>query len=140
MTIAILGSRSIPETSKELNVVSTFVLSHIKMENIECIISGGAEGADQLGYLFYRINRNKIPEYREFGPQWDSYSGHQAAYVRNKTIIQQCEMIFIFWNGEVSKGTKMDIDICENLHKMYYVYNYKEEMEKAHVNKRKPLN
>jgi predicted Rossmann fold nucleotide-binding protein DprA/Smf involved in DNA uptake len=127
MKIAIVGSRSIENNSKEYRTIKNFILSHIKLEQITCVISGGARGVDTIARRF--AYQEEIAEFREYLPQYGKYPGNKGYYVRNKKIMQECDVAFIFWDG-LSRGSKMNADICDKMGKLYYLYNYQEDMPK----------
>jgi len=129
MKIAIVGSRNIPNNVWERKTIRDFIFSKINVKDIDCVISGGALGVDKLAYEFYKSE--EIFEYKEYNPRWKFYGNHTGAYIRNKKIVEESDIIFIFWSGlETSKGSKMDIRLCKEMNKKHYIYNYKEEKEK----------
>ncbi|MCQ2229734.1 MAG: DUF2493 domain-containing protein [Bacteroidales bacterium] len=117
MRIAIVGSR----TFDDYQVLVDFVDSLVKEYNYDIteIVSGGARGADRLGER-YAAERNI--EIMVFKPDWVT-KGKFAGYLRNKEIINYCDVCIAFWDGK-SRGTKHDIDLCERMGKPCHVYNY----------------
>jgi hypothetical protein len=109
MTVAIVGSRSFNDYS----LLKKVILS--KNFKITKIISGGAQGADSLAKRF--ANEYDI-EFEEIVPNWRLGKG--AGIIRNKQIVQSCDVCFIFWNGK-SKGTKSCLDFCIKFNKPYYL-------------------
>lgn len=106
MKVAIIGSRGF----NDYEFLKSKLLEHVK--SIECILSGGAKGADSLAERF-AIEYN-IPT-KIFLPDWKQF-GRSAGIVRNKEIVKESDHCFIFWDGE-SKGTKSVIDFCKKLNK-----------------------
>jgi len=104
MTIGVVGSR----TFDDYSVLKEYIFSKVNIEDIDCVISGGAKGADALGERF--ASEHAIP-FVEFSADWQRY-GKSAGYRRNVTIVQNVDRIFAFWNGK-SKGTKHTIDIAK---------------------------
>lgn len=102
MKLAIIGSRNCPEID---------ILSHLK--NIpDTIISGGARGADTYAREFARTHGLKLIE---FFPDYDKY-GKRAPLVRNKLIVEECDCLLAFWDGQ-SHGTKYTLDYAKELRK-----------------------
>ena len=104
LKIAIIGSRSFNDY--EL-VKST--LDPVK-DRIEFIVSGGARGADKLGEVYAEENNIKTKIYL---PNWDEH-GKAAGFIRNKQIVENADIIIIYWDGE-SKGSKSSINIAKKL-------------------------
>ena len=95
-TVAVIGSRTF--NNYEL------VKSELSKIHISKIVSGGAKGADSLGIKYAKeFNIN----YQEFLPNWNKY-GRSAGFRRNKTMIDNCDLVVAFWDGK-SKGTKHSI-------------------------------
>lgn len=118
--IAIVGSR----TFNDYNLLKSFIDSKLVSMELSplCIISGGAKGADSLGERYaeeYHIEKTI------FIAEWDKY-GKSAGFRRNVDIIKACDVCFAFWDGQ-SKGTKHDIELCEQMDKLCIVCRYKEE-------------
>ena len=83
------------------------------------VVSGGAKGADTLAERFAdRHLLEKIIHKAE----WNKY-GKQAGFIRNKSIVQDADIIIAFWDGK-SKGTKNSIDMAKKINKPCYVYDY----------------
>jgi hypothetical protein len=86
---------------------------------ITTIISGGARGADSFAKSFAL---NLKFEYIEFPADWGKY-GKRAGYLRNVQIVDECDLLIAFWDGE-SKGTKHSIDLAEKAGKLYKIVRY----------------
>jgi hypothetical protein len=104
MKVAVIGSRTFNSYESVVNVLSKI--------NITEIISGGAKGADSLGERYAKDN--DIPT-QIFLPDWQTH-GKKAGFLRNTQIIEACEMVVAFWDGE-SRGTKDSLDKAEKLGK-----------------------
>lgn len=111
--LAVIGGRDFDD----YELLKSELDKHLK--NISLISSGGAVGADLLGER-YAID-NDI-DTLIFKPEWDKY-GRSAAFVRNKTIIENCDKVIAFWDGK-SKGTKNSIDIAYKLGKTVKIIRY----------------
>lgn len=104
MNLGIVGSRDFNDYIK----LKTEILKLYPIEQIKCIVSGGANGADKLGERFadeYNLDK-KI-----FYPDWNKY-GKRAGFIRNKDIVENSDKLIAFWDG-VSKGTKLTIDLAK---------------------------
>ncbi|MBF0266656.1 MAG: DUF2493 domain-containing protein [Gammaproteobacteria bacterium] len=102
MKLAIIGSRSFNNYDLLKSTLND------NFNNITCIISGGAKGADSLAekYAFENNIATII-----FKPDWKKY-GRGAGIIRNKDIISNSDAAIAFWDGE-SKGTLNSINLCE---------------------------
>lgn len=98
MKLAIVGSRAF----NNYNVLATWTQAVFYMQHCDSktIVSGGAKGADFLAKRF--AENNGLP-YIECLPAWDKY-GKSAGFIRNQTIVDNCDMVLAFWDGE-SRGT-----------------------------------
>lgn len=101
--VAIVGSRNLTDYQFFKESINTL----FKINNFKTIISGGAVGTDSLARQYSIENNIELIEYK---PDWGTY-GKRAGYIRNETIINECDFALIFWDGE-SKGTLHDIRLC----------------------------
>jgi len=69
------------------------------------ILSGGAQGADQLGERFAQEYNLTIETHK---PDWASYR-RGAGIIRNKEMADNADALIAFWNG-TSKGTSQMIE------------------------------
>lgn len=98
MKLAIVGSR----TFNDYCLLRTYA-SYITIKSpssLVTIISGGAKGADGLAEQYanaYGYNTEI------FKPDWNRY-GKAAGFLRNGTIVANCDMVLAFWDGK-SQGT-----------------------------------
>ncbi len=99
MNVGVVGGRDFDDYSLLCDTLDSLDF------DISFIISGGAKGADFLGEK-YAMDHN-IPA-RIFKPDWKKY-GRGAGFVRNKTIVENSDIIVAFWDGK-SKGTKNTIE------------------------------
>ncbi len=110
MKLAIVGSRTFNDYSLLEHTLYNLILeSDIEIKEI---VSGGARGADSLAKQFALDNDIT---YLEFKAAWDLY-GKSAGYKRNVQIVEACDAVLAFWDGE-SKGTKHSIDLAKKLNK-----------------------
>ena len=98
MKLAIIGSRSCPAID---------IASHLKYIP-DTIISGGARGADTYARLFAKEHNLELIEYL---PEYDKY-GKVAPLIRNKLIVEACDCLIAFWDGN-SRGTKFTLDYAK---------------------------
>jgi hypothetical protein len=86
---------------------------------LECIVSGGAVGADAIGARLAKLYDIPLVEYL---PDWATY-GKRAGFMRNETIIRDCTHVLAFWDG-VSKGTKNSLGWAKLLKKPTFISFY----------------
>ena len=102
MKLAIIGSRGCPKLEVER------FLTRIP----DTVVSGGAVGADSNARDFAKRNGLKLIEYY---PDYARY-GRTAPLERNKLIVDECDCLLAFWDGE-SRGTKFTIDYAREKNK-----------------------
>ena len=102
MKLAIIGSRTCPPID---------IASHLKYIP-DTIVSGGAIGADTYAKEFAIKHNLKLIE---FLPDYEKY-GRKAPLVRNKLIVEECDCLIAFWDGQ-SRGTKFTLDYAERMGK-----------------------
>lgn len=101
--LGIVGSRGFLDYERLVFEVNNI----LKTRYITEIVTGGAVGADSLAERYAK--ERKIPV-KIFKPDWDQL-GSAAGPIRNKQIIENCDLLIAFWDGK-SKGTKSSIDIA----------------------------
>ena len=104
MKIIIAGGRDF-DNYKLLKEKCDFYLSKV---NVECIISGCARGADNLGER-YADDRNY--EIVRMPANWDKF-GKSAGYHRNEEMAKIGDGLIAFWD-QASRGTKHMIDLAK---------------------------
>lgn len=116
MNLAIIGSRDFDDYEQMTNVL--WNLFQLRRGTIpkDTIISGGARGAD---FLARKYAEEEELNYTEFLPNWDEL-GKKAGFVRNKQIIDACDMVLAFWDGK-SKGTKHSLNLAKEAKKPTFV-------------------
>lgn len=126
MNIAIVGSRGIDDIS-----ILEQLWNQLKLGfDGHKIISGGAKGVDQMARNFAIAHKIPIIEHI---PDWNKY-GKKAGYLRNKQIIDECDICIAIWDGS-SPGTEHDIRLCKQLKKRLYLYNSKAGKKIIHTYK-----
>lgn len=90
--LGIIGSRTFNDYELMQNEVS--------LANVDCIVSGGARGADSLGK---RLAEENNIFYLEFLPDYATH-GKKAPFLRNTQIVEASDVIIAFWDGK-STGT-----------------------------------
>ena len=111
MKLAIVGSRTFSDFNLLQRTMNFFIF-----EDIKEIISGGARGADFLGK---RYAENYAIKFTEYLAGWDKY-GKSAGFIRNQTIVDNCDMVLAFWNGE-SRGTADTIEKARKAKKPTFI-------------------
>lgn len=110
--VGIVGSRDF-DNYKFLK----YMLDIFRFNNIK-IISGGANGADTLAIKYAKECGFN---FQEFLPQYDKYPPKVAPIMRNKTIVENSDIIIAFWDGS-SPGTKNTIKFAKEQNKPYYIF------------------
>jgi len=121
MKLAVVGSRTFNDMFLLLKNVSIFKSASRRgwfsdgFNELE-IISGGADGADNLAKKCALINSLK---YTEFLPNWNKF-GKSAGFRRNQQIVDACDIVIAFWDGK-SKGTQDTINKAKIAMKPTYI-------------------
>lgn len=115
MKLGVVGSR----TFNDYNLLKDIINNINSTFKIECIVSGGANGADKLGEK-YAIEYNIPTEI--YLPDWKKY-GKKAGFIRNEDIVKNSDRIIAFWDGK-SKGTKNTINLCKKYFKKCYIIKF----------------
>lgn len=109
MKTAVVGSRSIHSYD--------IVNSILKQYSISSIVSGGAKGIDRLAERYALENNISTtifkPDYKQHG--------RGAAFVRNKQIVLESEIVVAIWDG-VSTGTKHALSIANKYDIAYHIW------------------
>ncbi len=108
MTLAIVGSRSITDYS--LLVAEIERLEAALATKITGLVSGGAEGADNLAANFAREHHLPI---KIFLPNY-STCGRRAPLIRNAEIVKFSDVMLALWDGQ-SRGTAHTIKLAREL-------------------------
>ena len=103
MIIGVIGSRDLKVDKLEKYIPG----------GCEKIVSGGAVGIDECAADYAR---KQGIELLEILPDYKKY-GKAAPILRNKTIVDESDVVIAFWNGH-SKGTKMVIEYCKKVNKL----------------------
>lgn len=115
MKLAVVGSRGFNDyelLKSKLDVIH-------KTEVINCIVSGGAYGADTLAEKWAKENNVQT---LIFLPDWNKY-GKSAGFIRNELIVQNCDTVMAFWDGK-SRGTKLTIELAKKYVLPIIIVNY----------------
>lgn len=95
MRIVIVGGRDFTD----YKLLCSY-LDQLHTEDITCIISGGAAGADSLAERYAKYYGIPMEVYK---PDWHTH-GKAAGFLRNQTIVNHCDKVLAFWDGK-SRGT-----------------------------------
>ena len=119
MKLAIVGGRDFNDyTLLEVWVDSITSMQFDREDNI-VIVSGEAKGADSLAFRFAEEHRIEM---RVYPAEWDKY-GKSAGFIRNQTIVDNCDMVLAFWDGE-SRGTADTIEKAKRAKKPTFIIYY----------------
>ena len=103
MKLLIVGSRSIQD----------FDLSPYIPDDVELIISGGANGVDSLAEEYAdqkRISKQiQRPDYRRYGKKY-------APLRRNERMVELADEVLVIWDG-TSKGTAYTVEYAKKREK-----------------------
>lgn len=116
MRLSIVGGRNFNDYALLANTIFS---SLCPLDFITEIISGGAKGADTLGANFAENNDISL---KVFPAEWDKY-GKRAGFIRNQTIVDNCDIVLAFWNGK-SKGTADTIEKAKRAKKPTFIIYY----------------
>jgi len=109
--VAIVGSREGFEPGRAAEYVT-----HLPKSTV--IVSGGARGIDREAETAARVRGMQVDIYPA---DWERY-GKSAGFIRNQAIVENCDRVVAFWNGE-SKGTHHTIDLaCERGKPVLIIY------------------
>lgn len=115
MIVGIVGSRGFTDEA----FMEQMVEDAVGIENIDCIVSGGAKGADSLGERL--AIKHNIPTII-YKPNWLKY-GKSAGMIRNKEIVEASDVVIAFWDGE-SKGTMNTIQTCMKQGVTHHIFTF----------------
>ena len=102
MKLLIVGSRGIND----------FDLSPYISNDVDTIISGGANGVDSLAESY--ADSHRLSKYI-IRPQYDLY-GRAAPIKRNEQMVALADTVLIIWDGK-SKGTQYTIKYSQKMNK-----------------------
>ncbi len=117
MRLAIVGGRDFNDYNMLVETIRLF--NKHPQDFPGTVVSGGAQGADSLGMQY--ANCKGIP-IRRFLPEWDKY-GKSAGFIRNQTIVDNCDMVLAFWDGK-SRGTADTIEKAKRAMKPTFIVYY----------------
>lgn len=118
--VAVIGSRTFKDYE--------YMCETLDKLKICQIISGGAQGADQLAERYARQHHIDLKVWR---PDWSI--GRHAGLLRNTDIINDAEIVVAFWDGS-SRGTKDSIEKAKNAGKKTIVRNFGLHIIPSHTN------
>ena len=109
--LAVIGSRDFDD----YNLLATLLIKH----EPRLVVSGGANGADELANRFCREYGKPI---LIFYPDWHGL-GKKAGHIRNTMIVEMCEEVLAFQVNK-SRGTQDSINKARELNKKVYLYEF----------------
>ena len=110
MKCAVIGSRNFSDYE--------MMKAELSKHDITCIVSGGAKGADSLAEKYASENSLSVEIYK---PDWSL--GRHAGILRNKTIVDNADLVIAFWDG-ASKGTLSSINYAKKQGKSIFIIEY----------------
>ena len=102
MKLLIVGSR----------IITDFDLSPYISKEVDTVISGGANGVDNLAESYADMHR--LSKYI-IRPRYDLY-GRAAPIKRNEQMVNMADSVLVIWDGK-SKGTQYTIKCSEKMNK-----------------------
>lgn len=111
--LAVIGSRTFTDEKSFFQVMSC-------LPKPSLVVSGGAAGADTLAEEWAGESGVETLIIR---PNWDR-DGKGAGFKRNVQIVEACDALLAFWDGE-SRGTMHSIDCGIRLQKKVHVVHTK---------------
>ena len=110
-SLAIVGSRYFFDSDFLKEQISKALKKwKLNLSDIECIVSGGAEGVDSMAEDF--AIENETP-FKKFEPQWEYY-GKAAGPIRNRAIMECVTHVLALPSYVYSPGTKSAINIARS--------------------------
>lgn len=96
LTVAVVGSRRIQSDRALMRRLDWLLAAG----ELAAVVSGGAEGVDQLAATWARTNGVRLvehlPDYQTHGPS--------APHIRNLEIVRRADLVLVVWDGQ-SQGT-----------------------------------
>jgi hypothetical protein len=111
--VGVVGSREFDDYEQLEHVLN-------QLNNVTCIVSGGAKGADSLGEKY--ADENGLEKIIHL-PDWDTH-GKGAGFVRNTAIVRDADLVVAFWDGK-SRGTRDTISKTFNSTVPLLIIHYK---------------
>jgi len=124
MNLAVVGSRSFKDNFKAKCDAISLICKEIEYYTIDCLISGGAVGPDSWGEEAASKYEMSKTIYK---PDWKTY-GKSAGMRRNCDIINDADLVLIFWDGK-SRGTSHDIMLARKNNKPYALFVWQKTNE-----------
>ena len=120
MKVIIAGSRSIKEDSVYGQCGTSWgVLDQLSELGFSEIVSGTANGADQLGEKWAKYNSLPVIQ---FPADWDKHK-KSAGYIRNSEMADYADCLIALWDGK-SKGTQHMITTAMKKGLKVYVFTF----------------
>lgn len=127
MKVVICGTRSfldgaLYDDEKRRDVVDDVLVDAGVRDDVEEVVSGGADGADHAGEVW--ASANDVPV-TVFEADWDEH-GRAAGPIRNDEMVDYADFVVAIWDGQ-SPGTSNTIETArEELGDEHlYVHEYR---------------
>ena len=115
--LVVAGCRNFTNYLKASREIQKYI-NKLDAEYSVIILSGGANGADELGEKFAEKHKLKLEKYPA---EWDRY-GRFAGPRRNAQMAKIADGIIVFWDGK-SRGTKNMIENAKKENKPCTIIN-----------------
>ena len=103
MRVAVIGSR----TATLQDVILAIYAFTQQVGIITHVVSGGAKGADSHAVFYARCFQVPVTIHPA---DWNQY-GKRAGFLRNITIVEDCEHVLAIWDG-LSHGTTHSMNLA----------------------------
>lgn len=104
MRIIVAGSRTFFNRNRLFEVMDKLTAN---LDSVT-IVSGCAQGADQLGEQWSRARDHKL---KLFPADWNRH-GKRAGFIRNEEMARNADALVAFWDGQ-SRGTQHMIETAK---------------------------
>jgi len=121
MKLAIVGGRDFNDSFTLVEYLHSIMCYQDQLFGDKVMVISGEcpNGAD---YLAKKAAKIAGLGYIGFPADWEKY-GRSAGFIRNQTIVDNCDMVLAFWNGK-SRGTADTIEKARRAKKPTFIIYY----------------